>query len=87
MQIHECAPQHTDGLLLIGAIHYHLGNYAQSVQCNERCIQLDPTIAEAHANLANSLQQLGHHSMASGYCEVRSQHGCSMLVDATNELG
>lgn len=71
MQIHERAPQSTDGLLLMGAIHYHLGNYAASVRCNDACLLLDPTIAEAHANLANSLQQLGHLTMATAYYQVR----------------
>ena len=64
-------PDSTDNLLLTGAAHYHLGNYQQSVHCNDRCILLDPTLAEAHANLANSLQHLGHLSMAVLYYQVR----------------
>lgn len=70
-QIYERAPHSTDGLLLMGAIYYHLGNYAQSVRCNDACLLLDATIAEAHANLANSLQQLGHLATATAYYQAR----------------
>jgi protein O-GlcNAc transferase len=55
----------------MGAAYYHLGEYQQSVQCNDFCILLDPQIAEAHANLANSLQQLGHLPMAALYYQVK----------------
>jgi protein O-GlcNAc transferase len=71
---------------LTGAIHYHLGNYAQSVQFNERCLQLDPTIAEAHANLANSLQQLGHLSMATAYYQVWWTGQVSSTANASSML-
>jgi hypothetical protein len=40
------------------------------VQCigyNDRCILLDPNLAEAHANLANALQQMGNVDMAIVY--------------------
>jgi len=57
-------PNRTDVLLLIGAIYYQKKNYEQCIAFNDRCILLDPTMAEAHANLANALQQLGNYDMA-----------------------
>ena len=60
----------TDILLLIGAIYYQLGNYKQCIAFNDRCIMLDPHMAEAHANLANALQQLSNFDMAMIYYQV-----------------
>ena len=60
----------TDVLLLIGAIYYQMGNYEQCIAFNDRCILLDPHMAEAHANLANALQQLGNFDMAVIYYQV-----------------
>jgi tetratricopeptide (TPR) repeat protein len=71
LQVQAAHPNSTDNLLLMGAAYYHLGEYQQSVQCNDFCILLDPHIAEAHANLANSLQQLGHLPMAALYYQAR----------------
>lgn len=51
----------------MGAIHYQLKNFDQCVVYNDQCILLDPTMAEAHANLANALQQLGNIDMAIVY--------------------
>ena len=51
-------------LLLLGAIYYQLRNYEACIECNDKCILLDPTMAEAHANLANALQQLNNFDMA-----------------------
>lgn len=72
VQVQAVYPNSTDNLLLMGAAYYHLGEYQQSVQCNDFCILLDPQIAEAHANLANSLQQLGHLPMAALYYQART---------------
>jgi tetratricopeptide (TPR) repeat protein len=79
LQIHSYAHNSTDNLLLMGAVQYHLGNFQQSVQCNDICILIDPTIAEAHANLANSLQQLGHLAMAALYYQVCHRLRSTML--------
>ena len=48
-----------DALLLLGACHYQRGEYAACVAANDAAIVADPGLAEAHANLANALQQLG----------------------------
>jgi protein O-GlcNAc transferase len=57
-------------LLLIGAIYYQLRNYEQCIAFNDRCILLDPSMAEAHANMANALQQTGSLDMAIIYYQV-----------------
>lgn len=71
LQVYLVNPNKTDVLLLIGAIYYQLGNYEQCIKFNDRCILLDPHMAEAHANLANALQQLGNFDMAVIYYQVQ----------------
>ncbi len=66
-QVHASAPARVDVLLLMGAIHYQLRAYERCVAFNDRCILLEPGLAEAHANLANALQQLGNMDMAIVY--------------------
>ncbi len=70
LQVYLVNANKTDVLLLIGAIYYQLGNYEQCIAFNDRCILLDPHMAEAHANLANALQQLGNFDMAVIYYQV-----------------
>ncbi|KAI8466334.1 MAG: TPR-like protein [Monoraphidium minutum] len=65
--VHAAAPGRVDALLLMGAAHYQLRSYEECVAANDRAILLDPTLAEAHANLANALQQLGNMDMAIVY--------------------
>lgn len=72
MQVYLVNANKTDVLLLIGAIYYQMGNYEQCIAFNDRCILLDPHMAEAHANLANALQQLGNFDMAVIYYQVLS---------------
>lgn len=57
-------------MLLIGAIYYQLRNYEQCIAFNDRCILLDPTMAEAYANMANALQLTGSLDMAIIYYQV-----------------
>jgi tetratricopeptide (TPR) repeat protein len=73
MQIFPSCTNRTDVLLLIGAIYYQLGSYEQCIAFNDRCILLDPHMAEAHANLANALQQIGNWDMAIIYYKVGPQ--------------
>ena len=81
MQIYPTHANRTDLLLLIGAIYYQLGNYEQCIAFNDRCILLDAQMAEAHANLANALQQLGNFDMAIIYYQVRLT--CLMYLNLT----
>jgi Tetratricopeptide repeat len=73
-QIYTAVPNRTDVLLLIGAIYYQIGNYDQCITFNDRCILLNPHMAEAHANLANALQQIGNLDMAIIYYQVGRVH-------------
>ena len=73
LQIYPQNHTQTGLLLLIGAIYYQLGNYEQCIAFNDRCIILDPHMAEAHANLANALQQMGNFDMAIIYYQVSGQ--------------
>lgn len=70
MQAYAANPNRTDVLLLIGAVYYQLQNYEQCIAFNDRCILLEPMMAEAHANLANALQQMGNYDMAIIYYQV-----------------
>lgn len=73
-------------LLLIGAIYYQLGNYRQCIAFNDRCIMLDPHMAEAHANLANALQQISNFDLAMIYYQVRPRqalHACEIMCRQT----
>ena len=72
LQIYPTHANRTDLLLLIGAIYYQLGNYEQCIAFNDRCILLDAQMAEAHANLANALQQLGNFDMAIIYYQAHT---------------
>ena len=74
LQVYVVNPNKTDVLLLIGAIYYQLGNYEQCIAFNDRCILLEPHMAEAHANLANALQQLGNFDMAVIYYQVSANN-------------
>lgn len=69
-QAYQIAPNRTDLLLLMGAVCYQLGNWEQCILLNDRCICLDSGLAEAHANLANALQQIGSYDMAIIYYQV-----------------
>ena len=74
LQITQVDMARTDVLLLVGAVYYQLANYEQCIAFNDRCILLDPHMAEAHANLANALQQLGNFDMAIIYYQVNPRH-------------
>ena len=73
LQIYIQSQSQTGLLLLIGAIYYQLGNFEQCIAFNDRCIILEPQMAEAHANLANALQQLGNFDMSIIYYQVTIQ--------------
>jgi len=47
---------------------------SQCIAFNDRCILLDPGLAESHANLANALQQIGNFDMAIVYYQARTLH-------------
>lgn len=49
----------TDNLLLLGAIHFQLRNFSESIFYNQQCIRVDPNFAEGYSNLGNALKELG----------------------------
>lgn len=49
----------TDNLLLLGAIHFQLRNFSESIFYNQQCIRVDPSHAEAFSNMGNALKELG----------------------------
>lgn len=49
----------TDNLLLMGAAHFQLRNFSESVFYNQQCIRVDPSFSEAYSNLGNALKELG----------------------------
>ena len=49
----------TENLLLIGAVHFQLRNFSESIFYNQQCIRVDPSFAESYSNLGNSLKELG----------------------------
>ncbi|CEG49920.1 probable udp-n-acetylglucosamine--peptide n-acetylglucosaminyltransferase sec-like [Plasmopara halstedii] len=51
-------------LLLLGALHFQLGNFSHCIAYNQQCIRLAPTFAEAYGNLGNALKELGDLSGA-----------------------
>jgi tetratricopeptide (TPR) repeat protein len=58
-KIYEQDAQREDNLLLIGAIHFQLRNFSESIFYNQQCIKVDSNYAEAYSNLGNALKELG----------------------------
>lgn len=58
-KIYDFDAHRTENLLLMGAIHFQLRNYSESVFYNQQCIRVDPNFAEAFSNLGNALKELG----------------------------
>lgn len=58
-KIYDFDAHRTDNLLLMGAAHFQLRNYSESVFFNQQCIRVDPQCAEAYSNLGNALKELG----------------------------
>lgn len=58
-RIYDMDASRTENLLLMGAVHFQLRNYSESVFYNQQCIRVDPNFAEAFSNLGNALKELG----------------------------
>lgn len=58
-QLYESDAFRADNLLLLGALHFQLGNLSESIFYNQQCIRVDPNLAEAYGNLGNALKELG----------------------------
>ena len=57
--LYEIDAFRTDNLLLLGAIHFQLRHYSESIFYNQQCLNVDPGFAESYSNLGNSLRELG----------------------------
>jgi protein O-GlcNAc transferase len=57
----------TDNLLLLGAIHFQLRNFSESIFYNQQCIRVDPGFAESYSNLGNALKELGDIAAAAQF--------------------
>lgn len=58
-KIYEIDTYRTDNLLLLGAVHFQLRNFSESIFYNQQCIRVEPNFAEAYSNLGNALKELG----------------------------
>lgn len=58
-KVYESDAHRTDNLLLLGAIHFQLRNFSESIFYNQQCIRVDANFAEAYSNLGNALKELG----------------------------
>jgi len=58
-KVYEADAYRTDNLLLLGALHFQIRNFSESVFYNQQCIRVDPNFAEAYSNLGNALKELG----------------------------
>ena len=58
-RIYELDAFRTDNLLLLGAIHFQLRNFSESIFYNQQCVRVDPNFAEGYSNLGNALKELG----------------------------
>ncbi|KAI9914899.1 hypothetical protein PsorP6_007576 [Peronosclerospora sorghi] len=58
-QLYEFDAYRTDNLLLLGALHFQLGNLSESIFYNQQCIRIAPNFAEAYGNLGSALKEFG----------------------------
>jgi len=58
-KVYDADTHRTDNLLLLGAIHFQLRNFSESIFYNQQCVRVDPTFSEAYSNLGNALKELG----------------------------
>ena len=58
-KVYEADAYRTENLLLLGALHFQLRNFSESIFYNQQCIRVDPNFAEAYSNLGNALKELG----------------------------
>lgn len=57
--VYEADAFRPENLLMLGAIHFQLRNFSESIFYNQQCIRVDPACAESYNNLGNALRELG----------------------------
>lgn len=65
--LYEIDAFRTDNLLLLGAIHFQLRHFSESIFYNQQCLHVDPGFAESYSNLGNSLKELGDLNAAAQF--------------------
>lgn len=81
--IYELDAFRTDNLLLLGAIHFQLRNFSESIFYNQQCISVDPSFAESYSNLGNGLKELGDvNAAAQFYLKVDTTMLASMTFNS-----
>ncbi|KAJ8598371.1 hypothetical protein CTAYLR_002971 [Chrysophaeum taylorii] len=58
-EIYNIDAARPENVLLLGAVHFELQNFAESIFYNQQCIRLEPKMAEAYNNLGNALGEVG----------------------------
>lgn len=67
-------------MLCIGATHFQLRNFSESVFFLQQCIRVDPNMAEAYSNLGNALKELGDaKSAVQFYMKVTMMMTCTIF--------
>jgi tetratricopeptide (TPR) repeat protein len=75
-KVYESDAHRTTNLLLLGAIHFQLRNFSESIFYNQQCIRVDANFAEAYSNLGNALKELGD---LKGATKFYLKVGCAVL--------
>jgi protein O-GlcNAc transferase len=50
-KIYDADTHRTDNLLMLGALHFQLRNFSESIFYNQQCIRVDPTFAEVNHSI------------------------------------
>eukprot|EP00605_Chrysophyceae_sp_TOSAG23-4_P000760 GSChrysophyteH1.ASY1.ANO1.849.1 assembled CDS len=58
-EVYEADAFRTDNLLLMGAVHFQMRNFSESIFYCQQCVRVDPNFAEGYSNLGNALKELG----------------------------
>ncbi|KAL5495255.1 hypothetical protein ACEPAI_718 [Sanghuangporus weigelae] len=57
-------PEHLPTLLLLGCVHYAVGNHKESLAVNEGILQIDANFVEAMSNIGTTLNAMGRQADA-----------------------
>lgn len=82
----ETQPEHADTLQLLGTLHLQKSELDKAQYFLERSINIDPTLSQAHTNLASVLSMLGQIPRAMEHCRSALELNPA-LVQARVNLG
>jgi tetratricopeptide (TPR) repeat protein len=76
-RIYEFEAYRTENLLLLGAIHFQLHSFSESIFFSQQAIRVDPNCGEAYSNMGNSFKELGDTNAAiQFYLQVKKKCFC-----------